>query len=507
MTPANRVIVNTAILYGRMVLTIGISLYSTRLILDALGSTDYGIFELVGGVIAVLAFLKNTLATSTQRFLSFYQGRDDFKNQKSVFVTSLLMHIAVGLLIVAVLALLEPLLFEQFLNIPGNRIYAAKIVYRTMLISLFFGMVNVPFIGSLIAHENLLFVAVVNILEVLLKLAIAFVLVVITTSKLIIYGWLMAALAFIVLLFYMVYCFKKYEECSLTNITIDKKQMGELSSFAGWNLFGALCGLGRTQGLAVLLNLFFGTVINAAYGIANQLSSQMNFFSVTMLRALNPQIMKSEGVDDRERMLRLSMIASKFGFFLVAIVAIPAIFEMTEILNFWLKDVPEYTAIFAQLILVSILLNQITIGLQSALQATGKIKVYQAVVGGIILLTLPLAYLFLKLGFAPYYVFVSYLLFESIAMVFRIVITKKIARLSVPIYLDRVFVKSFFPLLFSLATCWLITNNLHFNYRFLVTGCLSAIVFAISIYFFGLYKDEKDLCMKFFKTVLNRIRK
>ena len=507
MTPANRVIVNSAILYGRMVLTVGVSLYSTRLILDALGSTDYGIFELVGGIIAVLAFLKNTMATSTQRFLSFYQGKNDLENQKSVFANSLIMHIVVGIIIVIVLALLESYLFEHFLNIAEDRIYAAKIVYRTMLASLLFSMVNVPFMGTLVAHENLLFVAVVNIFEALLKLCIAFVLISLQDNRLLIYSYLMAVLAFITLLMYVGFCFKKYDECSLQNAKINKKQIKELSSFAGWNLFGALCGLGRTQGMAVLLNLFFGTVINAAYGIANQLAAQMYFLSATMLRALNPQIMKSEGVDDRERMLRLSMIASKFGFFLVAIIAIPSIFEMNQILKVWLKEVPEFTTIFAQLILVAILLNQLTIGLQSALQATGKIKLYQTVVGGVILMTLPLAYIFLKMGFPPYYVFVSYLCLEVLGVVLRILIAKKIAQLSIPVYLNRVFVKSFFPTICSVLVCWVITKNINFEYRFLLTGGLSAIVLVISIYFMGLYDDEKVLLQKFIKTIETKIFK
>ena len=507
MTAANRVILNTGILYGRMVLTVGVSLYSTRLILDALGSTDYGIFELVGGIIAVLAFLKNTMATSTQRFLSFYQGKNDIESQKSVFTNSLIIHVVLGLFLVLILSLLESYLFENFLNIAWDRIYAAKMVYRTMLASLFISMVNVPFMGSLVAHENLLFVAIVNILEAILKLAIAFILISWQSDKLIVYGYLMAALALITLLAYMFFCFKKYEECTIRNIKIEKNHIIELSSFAGWNLFGSLCGLGRAQGIAVLLNIFFGTVINAAYGIANQLASQMNFFSSTMLRALNPQIMKSEGVDDRERMLRLSMIASKFGFFLVAIIAIPAIFEINQILKFWLKEVPEYTPIFAQLMLVAILLNQLTIGLQSALQATGKIKLYQIVVGGLILMTLPLAYVFLKLGLPPYYVFVSYIGLEFLGLIMRMVIAKKIAGLSIPIYLNRVFLKSLMPLIGSLISCWFVTHFFVIDYRFFLTGSISAIVFIISIYFFGLYSDEKLLCEHFYSTVKNKIKK
>lgn len=507
MTSANRVIVNTAISYGRMILTVGVSLYSTRLILEALGSTDFGIFQLVGGVVAMLAFLKNTMATSTQRFLSFFQGKNETQNQKSVFFNSLILHIIVGILIILVLASCESLLFEKFLNIPDDRIYAAKIVYRTVLASLFFSMVNVPFMGSLVAHENLLFVAIVNILEALMKLAIALVLISLSSNKLIIYGCLMAALGFVTLIMYMIYCFKRYEECTVQNIRLDKARLKELSSFAGWNLFGSLCSLGRNQGLAILLNLFFGAVLNAAYGIANQLASQMNLFSVTMLRALNPQIMKSEGANNRERMLRLSMIASKFGFLLAAIVAVPAIFEMTSILSFWLKEVPEYTVIFTQLILISLLINQMTIGLQSALQATGRIKLYQIVVGGLILLTLPVAYLFLEMGYPPYSVFISYMIFETLAVVLRMLIAKKIAHLSLTEYTARVFLKSIGPIILLVGVCYYISNYWQMDYRFIVTGSISSVIFIGSVYFFGLCKDEKLLVIKFLKVAKGKFGK
>ena len=225
-----------------------------------------------------------------------------------------------------------------------------------------------------------------------------------------------------------------------------------------------------------------------------------------MLRALNPQIMKSEGVDNRERMLRLSMIASKFGFFLVAVLAVPAIFEMKYILKFWLKEVPEYTIIFAQMILIAVLLNQLTIGLQSALQATGKIKLYQIVVGGLILMTLPLAYVFLKLGLPPYYVFVSYILLEFLGVISRIIIANKITKLSVSVYFDRVIIRSLVPMLTSLIPCWLITNNLEMGYRFFLTGSVSTIFLITSIYFFGLYEDEKIIIMKSVKTIFNKLK-
>jgi O-antigen/teichoic acid export membrane protein len=307
----------------------------------------------------------------------------------------------------------------------------------------------------------------------------------------VVYGLLTAILGGISFLLYAGYCLKKYNECTLMEYKIDKPLIKELSSFAGWNLFGALCGIGRTQGLAVLLNMFFGTIINAAYGVANQVAGQMNFFSATMLRALNPQIMKSEGMNDRQRMLRLSMMASKFGFFLLAFIAIPCIFEMPAILKFWLKDVPEYTTVFCSLVLIGSLANQLTIGLQSAIQATGKIKKYQSIVGSILLLNLPVSYILLKLNFPAYSVLIGFICIELIACGFRLVFLKKIAGLSIREYFNRVFFKELLPLLILILTCWLITYTIVFNFRFIATCTVSIVIFAVCIYFMGLCKDEK----------------
>jgi O-antigen/teichoic acid export membrane protein len=503
---ANKVVLNTGILYGRMLLTVGISLYSTRLILNALGATDFGIFQLVAGVIAMLSFLNNAMATSTQRFLSFYQGENDMVMQKKVFTNSLQIHIIIGLILVLVLELLGFFLFDGFLNIPLDKISVAKAIYHLMSATVFFTVLSVPFMGTLIAHENLLWVSIVSIIETLLKLGIALLLLTLLNNKLLIYGLLTECICLLSLILYAGFCFKKYSECTLDGLfIIDKVQMKQLSSFAGWNLFGALCSLGRTQGLAILLNIFLGTVVNAAYGIANQVSSQMAFFSSSLLRALNPQIMKSEGAGDRDRMLRLSMMACKFCFFLLAIVSIPCIFEMESILKIWLKNVPEHTLIFCRLILLGILINQLTIGLQSAIQATGKIKMYQTVVGTIILLNLPIAYFLLKYNYPVHYVLLSYCSIELIACVARLYFLKIVAELSPRLYFKRVFISLIIPVLVSIITCIIVYNYISSSYRVIYTIFYSSIFFIVSIYIGGLCKDEKEIIKNILIKIKNKI--
>lgn len=506
MQAANKVALNTGILYLRMLLTVGITLYSTRLVLDALGETDYGIFNLIAGIVAMLSFLNTAMATSTQRFLSFHQGTGDVPMQVKIFSNSLMIHIVIGIVIVAGLEIAGLLLLDDFLKIPVDRIESAKTIYHYMSATVFFTIISVPFVGSLTAHENMLWVAFVNIVETLCKLGIALLLFTTHQDKLIFYGFLTASISIVSLVMYAVFCFKKYPECSLGQFKMPEKRIVyELTSFAGWNLFGSLCAVGRSQGLAIVLNLTFGALVNAAYGIANQVSSQLTFLSATMLRALNPQIMKSEGANDRERMLRLSMTASKFGFFLLAIISIPCIFEMEELLALWLKNTPQYTVIFCKLILIAALTNQLTIGLQSALQAIGKIRQYQLIVGSLILLNLPIAWVLLKLGYPAYYALCSYIAIEFTACTLRLFFAKTIGGLSINLFMQRVIVKEILPTILAIVMCFLTVQTIQSPYRFVFTFSASGLTYVAGIYFAGLCEDEKDMIQRIARKLFSKI--
>lgn len=502
-----KVVKNTSILYIRMLVTVGVALYSTRLVLNALGIVDYGIYGLIAGVITMLSFLNSAMAVSTQRYLSFYQGKQDPRMQKIVFSNSLLLHLLIGIILVAVLETAGFFLFNDFLNIPAERLSSAKTTYHSLSLSVFFTVVSVPFAGLLISHENMLWPAIINTIEVFIKLGIAASLPLIKSDKLIFYGQAVTCTSIVSLIFYIILCSKKYNERSFkVRRDLNKSMLKELASFAGWNLFGAACGVSRTQGLAIIFNIFLGSTINAAYSIASQVSGQLNFFSSTMLQALNPQIMKSEGSGDRKRMLRLSMIASKFSFFLLTFIAVPCIFEMRFLLTIWLKTIPDYTIIFCDLILISLMANQLTIGLQPAFQATGKVKLYQIVVGTTLLLNLPIGFFLLKTEQSVYSVLVSFILIELLACALRLYILKLIAGLSILEYWKKVLLKEIIPLLSITCTAFLVTNFLHFEYRFILTITASISIFIISIYYAGLCDDEKVIIHGFMKNRLFPIK-
>lgn len=489
MQPASRVARNTGFLYGKMFFTIIISLYSTRLVLSALGEVDYGIFNLVAGVIAMLSFLNSAMAISTQRFLSFFIGAGDKDKMKSIFRSSVLLHLAIGLVIVILLEIGGIILFHGILNIPADRISTAKLIFHFMIISTFFTINAVPYDAAINAHENMFFDAFAGIIEAGLKLGIAFWVLRTKVDNLILYGLLIASLTIFIRFLKSFYCIRKYEECQVSvKSHLDFHLLKEMFSFAGWNLYGSFCSVVRNQGLAVVLNLFFGVVVNAAYGIANQVNGQISSFSTNMIRALYPQIVKSEGSGDRERMLRLSTLASKLSFLLFAFFAIPLIMEMSFVLKIWLKTVPENTVIFCQLVLVLSMIQQLTAGLMAAITSAGRIKVYQLVMGSLLLLNLPLAIALIKLGLPPYSVFAGSILIELIALASRVWLTQKLVGLNMLYYLkavimnatlsalmvfvlsmlprlfmDEGMLRSFVSVLISLVTIVLFSINFVFN--------------------------------------------
>lgn len=491
-----------------MFITVGITLYSTRIVLKALGIEDFGIFNLIGGVISMIFFFNSTMSVSTQRYLSYYQGKNDMESQKKVFTNSFFLHIVIGLLCFIVLEIAGIFLFSGILNINEDKIFAAKVVYQLMALTILFSSISAIFIAALNAHENMLWTSIVHIIEVVLKLGAAFAIFLVSENRLIWYAVLIVGVSLTCFALFAAFCLKRYEECSLRirKKDLEKPLIKDLGSFAGWNLFGILGNFGRTQGVAVILNLFFGATINAAYAIANQVSVQVYQFTHNMLKAMNPQIMKSEGADDRKRMLRLSMIASKFGYYLLVFIAVPFIFEMPALLKIWLKDVPENTAIFCSLSLVILLVGQLTIGLQSAAQALGKIKIFQIVTGALLLINLPISYALLKLGYPAYSVLITYLIAEIIIGIFRLIYIKVNADLSIKEYIQRVFIKEIIPTCIIILTCFLITQYCEINYRFILTFSISITIFVVSVYFTGLSADEKQIVKNFLTKTIGRIK-
>ena len=506
MNASEKVTINTGIHYFRGAVTVGLSLYAVRLTLAALGAYDYGIFNLIAGMISIFAFLNSAMTQSTQRFLAFYQGRQNIQMQKKVFSNSLLLHLIIGVLVVTLLECAGFFLINHFLNIPVSRLHVAGKVYQCMCFAVFFSIILMPFVSLLTAHENMLGIAVINTAEIILKLIAAALLFVTSRDRLMMFGVFTAAVSFLVFTITAIYCMKRYTDCRISNPRhTDLPMMKELMAFAGWNLFGALCSVARYEGLAILLNLFFGTVVNASFAISMQVAAQLNFLPINMLRSINPQITKSEGAGDRRRMIRLSLTASKVGFFLMGLLAIPCIFEMPAILAIWLKDIPANTGLFCCLMLIAAQINQFTIGIQAALQAAGKIRIYQSLVGTLLLLNIPIAYFLLKTGSPPYGVLVSYACIEVVACCTRFYLARKAFCLSASRFFFSVIRREVMPVVASITVCFLITHYSVISHRFILTFGCSTFIFLITVYYTGLDTEERRVIDRIFITFRSKL--
>lgn len=412
---SHRVVVNTGILYAKMGVTMFISLYTTRLILNSLGATDFGIFNIVGGAIAMLGFLNGAMASATQRFMSYAEGAGDKDKQKSIFNVSVILHFCIALLLGVVLLIAGYFFFNGILNIPAERMYAAHMVYYFMIASTMLTVMTVPYDAVLNAHENMLYYAIVGIVESVLKLVVALIVVYTLSDKLIIYGLLMACISLTVMIIMRVYCRRKYVECTFKPQTYyDKGLMKEMTGFAGWNFLSSFSSIVGQYGLGIVLNHFFGTILNAAQGVANQLSGQLQTFSNTMLKALNPVITKSEGSGNRALMLRASMSGCKFSFFLLAFFAIPFLIDSNFVMKFWLKNVPEWSVLFFRFQIIRSLIEQLTIVLGVSVSAQGDIANMSKVKSIINILPVLFTFLLFYMRCPPYSMYIVWILCWSI---------------------------------------------------------------------------------------------
>lgn len=499
---------NTLILYARMFITIFISLYTTRLVLAALGTEDFGLFTLIGGAIAMMTFLNAAMSSATQRFMSFAHGEGDYQKQTNIFNISVLLHLIIGVLLVILLEVVGYFLFESILNIDPSRLDAAKFIFQFLIISTFFTVIAVPYEAVVNAHENMLFVAITSIIETILKLCVAIYISYSSYDKLISYGLLMASITIILLFIRGLYCHKKYDEVRI-NIRkyFDRSLFKEMNSFAGWSFLGSSTSMITHYGQGVLLNMFFGTTINAAQGVSNQISGQLEGFSTNMLKALNPIIVKSEGAKKRSQMLQFSLTGSKISFILLALFAIPLMLEIDYIFTLWLKDPPEFAIIFTILLLIRKLIAQLFITISTSINATGNIKEKQ--IAGTILNFFPLivSYYFFTLNYSPTFLYIIFIIVEVIRGSYTLYFAEKYCSLSIRYFLKDVLI----PFLIVTPLIALIVNALLFSinnelFRFLFKFILFFILFLLAVYFIIFNKKEKFIFKSLISTILLKLK-
>lgn len=497
-----RIAKNTILLYFRMLLTMAVTLYTSMVVLKTLGVDDFGIYNIVGGVVVLFSFLNNAMSTATQRFLNFEMGRGAEGNVNRMFSMSMTAHISIAL-IVAILAETIGLWFlNTQLNIPADRMNAANWVYQFTILTFCIQIIRVPYNASIIAYEKMSFYAYIGIIEVVLKLLIVFLLLFFGWDKLKLYAVLTCSVTFIVLALYKLYCNKVFSTCRY-NFFWDRALYKKLMSFSGWSLFGSVANVGAQQGLNILLNIFFGVAINAAMGIANQVSSAVFGFVSNFQTAFNPQIVKSYAMNDRTYFMNLIFQSSKFSYYLLLLLSIPLLISTDFILEVWLTNVPEYTASFCRLIILFLLIDAISAPLWMSVQATGEIRNYQILIGGLILLNFPVAYLVLKLGFPPQSVLIVRLLINLLTYFVRIFYLRNKINLPSGKYIREVILVVTLVTLLALPLPMLVDHYIAGWSGLIATTFVALISTGSCIYAVGLKKDEREILNR---LVMNKIK-
>lgn len=496
MSDSKRIAKNTLMLYFRQILIMLVSLYTVRVVLNVLGAEDYGIYNVVAGVVTMFSFLGNAMATASQRYFSFDLGKNDNEHLKTTFSVTFQIYILLALFVVLIAETLGIWFVNHKLVIPEERLTAANWIFQAAIISFLLTLITTPYMAAIIAHENMNVYAYVSIVEVGLKLGIVFVLRFLPYDKLIIYGILLAIVALINTSLYRIYCYKHFSECKFKFVK-DNELFMEIISYSGWNLFGSLATVVRKQGITILLNIFFGPIVNAARAVSAQVSVAVMSFAQNFSNALRPHIIKLYAAGKKEQMIRMLIYSTKVVFFLMLIICVPLYFETPYLMQLWLKKVPDYTVLFVRLVTIHALIDSISYPLMSVVQATGKIKLFQAVVGGCRILNLPISYFFLKIGFEPYTVFIVEISISIISLFLRIIIVQKIINVA----LIKVFCKLLllFVILIGIAIFLPAYIIKYFSTSFifcLVFFLLSVIWSSIFIFSIGMNSTEKKIILK-----------
>ena len=503
-----RIAKNTLALYVRMLFGMLVSLYTSRVILNALGVVDFGIQNVVGGVVGMLSLISASLSSATSRFLTFELGKGDITKLKQVFSTALIIHLALAGIIFVVAETVGLWFLNTQMTIPAERMYAANWVYQNTILSFILGLLSIPFNSSIISHERMTAFAYFGILDIILKLCVVLFIAYVPFSfdKLIVFSCLFTAVGITMQTLYFIFCRRNFEECRI-NIKFDKQCWKEMSGFATWNFIGCTAGLLKDQGVNILLNIFIGPVLNAARGIAGQVNNAVSAFAGNFMTALNPQITKSYAADDREYMFSLVERGSRFSFYIMLILALPILFETNTILTIWLKEFPEHTINFVRLIIVLTLSDILSNTLITLQNATGKIRNYQIAVGGMLMMNFPLSYLFLWLGFAPECTLLVAIAVSVACMVLRLLFLRKMAGLSM-----RRFLKNVYFNVISVTALSAIVPAIAYKTipeglpRFFSVVAISIVSSCAVIYFVGCNPNEREFLLAQIKKAFTRFR-
>lgn len=491
-----RIAKNTLLLYVRMFVMMFTALFTSRIVLQVLGETDYGIYNIIGGVVVLFSFLNSALLSATQRFLNFSIGRNDESSTHKVFCMSMNSYLILSAVFLLLGETVGLWFVDTQLNIPQERMTAAHWVYQFTLMTFVINLVRVPYNATIIAYERMGFYAYLSLGEVALKLVVVYLLYVTAHDKLVVYSLLYTLVPLLITWLYKVYCSRHFT-ISRYRLFWDKDMFKRLFSFSGWSLFGSIANLSANQGLNILVNIFYGVTVNTALGIANQISNNVFQFISNFQVAFNPQIVKCYAANEMQRLYNLMFASSKMSYFLLLVIALPVMLNMDMILEIWLVDVPQHTAVFSRLILCFLLIEALSAPLWMFVQATGKIRNYQILIGVLIFLNFPLAYIVLKAGMSVYSVWVVRIVVNAIVFAVRCVYINRKYDFPLLGYCKRVILPVLAISVVAVPLSFLVRESVSGHWTQFIVSCAFAVCMTTVLTFlFGLSKKERNFVLE-----------
>ena len=486
-----------------MLVAMLIGFFTSRILLNQLGVVDFGVYNVVGSIIVLLGFLNSTLSLSTQRFINFELGNNNFAQLRKVYSSSVVIHATLALIIFIVGETLGLWFLNNHMNIPENRMLAANYVYQFSVLSAMLSMTMIPYTAMIIAHEHMSQYAIIGIIDVLLRFSVACMLYFIQADKLAVYALAMFLVVLSNYLMYYVYCKKHFLECKFV-FSKDKHLYREMLSFSGWNVFSSISIVLNGQIVGIILNMFFGPVVNAARGIASQVNGAIGGFVSNFQIAVNPRIIQAYAANNISIYFKLINQSAKFSFFLLLVLLVPVWICIDDILHLWLGMVPEYTADFCRIVFLSSLINTFSLPLATAANATGNIKVFQLACGSFEILNIPMSYFFLKWGYPPIAVYFVKMSITIATLFVRLTVLRSLVKLNMRQFLFKIVARCFFVALLSLlSVSWFVrlfdTTAIG---ELVVMVVIAFVLSCVWIMLLGLSKEEKIMVISIVKSKL-----
>lgn len=500
-----RIAKNTVFLYIRMLFIMMVTLYTSRVVLATLGIEDFGIFNAVGGIVAMLGFLNSSMANAVQRFLSFEIGKQNTERIGTIFNVSFQAHIAIAIIILFIMEIGGVWFLNHKMNIPTERMVAAHWVLQSSIIVSVISILQVPYNALIMAKEQMNIYAYVSVIEVFLKLGVVYLLLLASSDKLIFYSILNVIVTLLVTILYVVYCKRKYGESRLRFVN-DMKSLSSLTSFASWNMLGEIAWILTGQGVNILLNIFFGPVVNAARGVAYQVEGAVMKFVQSFQVAMNPQIIKTYAANQHKQTLSLVYTGTRFSYYLLLILSVPLYFEIDYILSLWLEEVPPMTADFCRLILICALVQTCSNLFATVAKAYGRIRNYQLIVSFVLMCNFPLSYLMLHMGFNPLSTAMVAIFIQFVCLVARLLLMKKMITFSICDFLLNGLLPLFVVTLISGIVPYVISRTFTVGLsRFFCSLIATELVMILIIYTLGLRQNERQLMCKTIYSIKNKL--